>query len=80
MMNSKFILLLLLLCSLGTSQNMATFKEKIEGAKAKTEQTLKQLFQRWDVSTFPNFLRSATMSHTSWEVLKVWTPYDGQTH
>lgn len=53
------------------AQSEPTFKEKVESAKTKTTAILKDLFDRWDIKNFPNFLRSVAMSHTSWEVLKV---------
>ena len=44
---------------------------KIASIKEVTDRTLQQLHKRWAISDFPNFLRSVSMSQTSWEVLKV---------
>ena len=47
------------------------FLGKLNAAKTKIDEALKKIHDRWDIEHFPNFLRSASMSHTSWEVLKV---------
>ena len=65
MANSVLCLLLLALFSVTADNN------KIAAIKEVTERTLQELHQRWSISDFPNFLRSVSMSQTSWEVLKV---------
>jgi hypothetical protein len=49
----------------------ASLKEKISNALKITDEELSRIFERWEIAKFPNFLRAVTMSHTSWEVLKV---------
>ena len=44
---------------------------KIKVIRQQTERALHQLYSRWKITEFPNFLRSVAMSPTSWEVLKV---------
>ena len=56
-------------CILGN----ADFQAKLGSAKTKIDEALKKIHDRWDIEHFPNFLRSASMSHTSWEVLKVYS-------
>ena len=46
-------------------------KAKVGQIREATGKVLQQIFQRWDVEQFPNFLRSVAMSQTSWELLKV---------
>jgi hypothetical protein len=46
-------------------------KSKIENTIEATDNILNTLFERWQVSEFPNFLQSVEMSETSWELLKV---------
>ena len=46
-------------------------KLKLLSALQMTESIVQKLFDRWQINDFPNFLTSASMSHTSYEVLKV---------
>lgn len=46
-------------------------KLKLLSALQVTESIVQKLFDRWQINDFPNFLTSASMSHTSYEVLKV---------
>ena len=36
-----------------------------------TSDLLIKMFDKWQISKYPNFLQSAAMTHTSWEVLKL---------
>ena len=65
-----FLVIVLVICTLGVI-NAAGFKDKLTEAVKATDAILDRIQTRWDISNFPNFLRSASMSHTSWEVLKV---------
>ena len=46
-------------------------KSKLETTIKATDKILKSIFDRWQVSKFPNFLQSVELSETSWELLKV---------
>lgn len=43
----------------------------LESSIAKTSTIIDGLFARWEVKNFPNFLKAAGMSHTSYEIMKV---------
>ena len=49
----------------------ASVKAKVGQIREATGKALQQIFSRWEVEQFPNFLRSVAMSQTSWELLKV---------
>ena len=72
----KFIVikdvLLLLLVSLVPSycDPHNDIKDKVRSAMSVTMKTMDTLFDRWKVKKYPVFLRAATMSHMSYEVLK----------
>jgi hypothetical protein len=46
-------------------------REKFEASKKATDAAIQTLWDRWQISDYPNFLRSAAISHTSWEVMKL---------
>lgn len=48
-----------------------TTNEILSNGLTKTDSTLKQISDKWEIPNFPNFLRSVAMTHTSWEVLKL---------
>ncbi len=48
-----------------------SLNEKLTLAKKVTDESLKKIFDRWQIGSFPVFLRSLAMTHTSWEILKV---------
>ena len=62
----------ILLCLINYCVCDNAVQEKISTAKKITEDILKSIHERWQVNSFPNFLRSAAISRTSWEVLKVF--------
>jgi hypothetical protein len=47
------------------------FSQKIIAAIKSTDQILDHIFVKWQIKEYPNFLKSVSMSHTGWEVLKV---------
>jgi hypothetical protein len=49
----------------------AELRDKWMKIQAETNQALKAIYDRWDIAHYPNFLRSVSMSHTGWEVLKL---------
>ena len=64
------IFLLLVSLVLSSSDPPKDIKEKLKAALQVTERSMDQLFARWQVKEYPNFLRAATMTHISYEVLK----------
>jgi len=48
-----------------------SFEARLAEALNTTDGILNNIFQRWQVDKFPNFLQSAAMTKTSWEVLKL---------
>jgi radical SAM superfamily enzyme len=44
---------------------------KLEAAMKVVDDTLQTLHKRWDIDNYPRFLKAVTMTHTSWEVMKV---------
>ena len=73
----RFSLLLLLIMSLlvlETHQRPLSkqeFMTALDEATKVTNGILKDMFDEWQISKYPNFLQSAAMTHTSWEVLKI---------
>ena len=47
------------------------FMTALTKATTITTDLLKNMYEKWQISKFPNFLQSAAMTHTSWEVLKL---------
>ena len=68
-------LCVLSLFKLRISIQLDVFKAKIESAKNKTDEILNSIYTKWQVKDYPNFLSSAAMTHTAWEVLKVFVIY-----
>lgn len=63
---SLFLFFLLLLQSYGQQ-----FKERLDSALKIAQDTLTSIYDKWDISNYPNFLKSVSMTHTSWEVMKL---------
>ena len=59
------------LALLNATEEINEFKKKIELSKKLTNEAIDIIMKRWDIANYPNFLRSAHMSHTAWEILKV---------
>lgn len=49
----------------------AVLKDRLGKSSAAIKATLKTLRERWDVDHYPNFLASAAMTHSAWELMKV---------
>lgn len=49
----------------------AVLKDRLGKSAAAIKATLKTLRERWDVDRYPNFLASAAMTHSAWELMKV---------
>ncbi len=47
------------------------FQDKIRVALNKTTEIIQQIHDRWELETFPNFLRSVAMNSDAWTILKV---------
>ena len=68
----RSLLLVLFVCIIPiNSISHEEAKKKLLSALQVTENIVQKLFDRWQINDFPNFLTSASMSHTSYEVLKV---------
>ena len=55
----------------GTTIEDKVVLEKLESTLKIIENQVKTIWDRWQISTYPNFLNSAAISHTSWEVMKL---------
>jgi hypothetical protein len=66
--------LLLVVCAIFCLVHVeaVSLKEKLVQIEAETNKALKAIFDRWEIASYPNFLRSVSMGHSSWEVLKVF--------
>ena len=67
-------LFLLMLLSYTAAHNTPTPKETkaiIQKTLEATQKVLDDLFVRWQIKQYPNFLNSVEMSLTSWEVMKL---------
>ena len=49
----------------------AALKERLSKSAEAIKATLKRLRERWDVDNYPNFLASAAMTLSAWELMKV---------
>jgi hypothetical protein len=67
-----FILLFLIISChiLSLSQASEELKSKLKAALDKTTTTLESLSKEWEISQYPNFLKSCYMHKSSWEVMK----------
>jgi len=64
----KFILFLL---CFQKSKSTTEFESKLETAVNVTDRILHGIWDKWKIDKYPNFLQTAAMTHTSWEVLKL---------
>ncbi len=46
-------------------------RNRLNAALVATEGLLADIFDDWQIDKYPNFLQTAAMTHTSWEVLKL---------
>ena len=65
---SNFVVLLI---AIDVVTDTTSFIEKVKSAKIKTDEILSAIDSKWQIKDYPNFLNSAAMTHTAWEVLKV---------
>lgn len=56
-------------------EKLQTLRSTLESAKSKVKEVLDGFDKRWEIKNFPNFHRSVAMTHTGWEVLKVYLSY-----
>lgn len=56
---------------LGLAADNAKLKERLDLSLEAIKKTLKTLRERWEVDKYPNFLASAAMTHSAWELMKV---------
>lgn len=45
--------------------------DNLQKSLINTNDILKKISERWEISNYPNFLNSVAMTHTSWEVMKL---------
>ena len=64
----KYVLLFLLLSLLCNGQQ---FKERLDSALKIAQDSVNSIYEKWDISHYPNFLKTVSMTHTSWEVMKL---------
>lgn len=59
------------------------FQASLAAAKDKLNSIIDDMKRKWEMHRMPNFLRSAAMTHASWEILKlkyenkIWAAYHG---
>lgn len=51
----------------GTSDFLASLRE----AERITQSILDEIYTRWEIDAYPNFLKSVAMTHASWEIMKL---------
>lgn len=54
-----------------SAEKLQSFRKTLESAKDKVKEILHGFDKRWKIKEFPNFHKSAAMTHTGWEVMKV---------
>lgn len=69
-------LLLLVVCvllqSYGThGAEKDRFQAKLKAAISKIDTTIAKITERWEIESYPNFLKSVAMSHKAWDIMKV---------
>ena len=52
-------------------QDITSFVTKVKSSKLKIDDILKGIQSKWKFDEYSNFLNSAAMTRTAWEVLKV---------
>ena len=50
--------------------NKIKFAKKVHDASVLTESVLKKIYDDWQVEKYPNFLKTAFMHRSSWELMK----------
>lgn len=69
---AKIVVLgLVLLMGHAQGADDAVLKDRLSKSAAAIKASLKTLRERWDVDHYPNFLASAAMTHSAWELMKV---------
>lgn len=49
----------------------ASFLDSLTRSRQQIESIVQEISDRWEISKYPNFLKSLGMTHTAWEVLKL---------
>ena len=65
------ILLYLSTLVIQAEKETVSFIATVKSAKLKIDEILKAIHSKWKVDEYSNFLNSAAMTRTAWEVLKV---------
>ena len=75
MMKPSSVYFVLYSCLLGIvavfSSKQDDFQASLTAAKLKLNLIIDDMKSKWEMHRMPNFLRSAAMTHSSWEILKV---------
>ena len=64
-----FVLFLSILFSAFSFHASSILFEKIQTSKAAAESELRSIYQRWEVSNYPNFFKTCWMEKPSWDIL-----------
>lgn len=70
-MLQQLLIFIILIITIVISSCLDNYIKKLDDAINITDNILNNIINRWQINQFPNFLRSAAMSQTSWEVLKL---------
>ncbi|KAJ1394190.1 hypothetical protein B484DRAFT_407962 [Ochromonadaceae sp. CCMP2298] len=72
MMYHALVAVTLVLCASAAVQQInVDLVSKLNDAIAVSQKSIEHIFDLWDVKTYPNFLKSCTMTKLSWELLKL---------
>ena len=55
----------------GTLMSQDEAVKKLKSAESLVEKEMASIWKTWDIDNYPNFLQSAGITHTSWEVMKL---------
>ena len=72
MMLLVLVAVLSTLCGVASNNiDAEAFKTKVDAAIAKVDSILTDIETKWQVKEYPGFLKTMSLTHTGWEVLKV---------
>jgi hypothetical protein len=67
----KLIVALLIMMRNMYAETQSAAEEQLKRAVGITDHVLAAIYDRWDVSSYPSFLRSVAMHHSSWDILRL---------
>ena len=65
------LLFVLVFTAAEIDQHQERIKQTLERGLDKTDDLIKKLMTRWQIKEYPNFLKSAAMPKSSWDIMKV---------